>query len=147
MSRSLTMPDCCSPSGATSSLYLVSPSSLRSLGNVIARSSAYGSPLCRPRIIIAQMTSLLNTLKCPQRLVKFVGYPSDSPTLPYAETTSKKTDHTEKALGNQHFEPRISCRRAGFEILTGSSGFMILLLSAAQMQNTPINTYQRSKLS
>lgn len=68
----------------------------------MARSSAYGSPLCRPRIIIAQTTSLLNTLKWPQRLVKFVGYPSDSPTLPYAETTSKKTDQMEKAYVNQH---------------------------------------------
>lgn len=40
-----------------------------SVGSLIARSSAYGKPLCRPRNIIAQMISLLKTVKSPHRLV------------------------------------------------------------------------------
>lgn len=69
----------------------------RSLGKVIARSRAYGMPLCLPLIIIAQITSLLKTLKCPHSDVEFVGYPNDKPTLPYAETTSKNIENTENA--------------------------------------------------
>jgi len=45
----------------------------RSLGRVIARSKAYGIPLCLPLIIIAQMTNLLKTVKCPHNEVEFVG--------------------------------------------------------------------------
>ena len=87
------------PTLHTSSLYFSSTSlpSTRSLGSVMVRSSAYGRPLCRPRIIIAQMTTLLNTLKCPLSDVALVGYPSDRPTLAYPDTTSKKMEKTEKA--------------------------------------------------
>lgn len=47
-----------------------------------AVNSPYGRPRCRPRIIMAQMTSLLKTLNLPLKLVFTVGYPKLRPTLP-----------------------------------------------------------------
>jgi hypothetical protein len=53
-----------------------------SVGSTIARSSWYGNPRCRPRIIIAQTTSLLKVVNCPHKEVLTVGYPRLRPTLP-----------------------------------------------------------------
>lgn len=45
----------------------------RSLGSRIARSSWYGSPRWRPRIIMRQITTMLKVLNCPLREVRTVG--------------------------------------------------------------------------
>lgn len=97
-----------------------SSSSRSSPGITIARSNAYGSPLCLPRIIMAQITSLLNVENFPDKLVHTDGSPRLSPTFPYPDTTSKKTLKTENA---------------------GSSKSAIRLDSAIQIQKTPMKMY------
>lgn len=72
------------------------PSSASFLCNVsdgrrIARSRAYGRPRCRPRIIIAMMISLLSVANSAENDGSMPGYPSESPTVPYADTISNRT--------------------------------------------------------
>lgn len=50
--------------------------------SMTARSSAYGRPRCRPRIIMAQMTTLAKVLNWPHSEVMTDGCPRESPTLP-----------------------------------------------------------------
>lgn len=82
-----------------------------SSGSMMARSSWYGRPRCRPLIIMTQMTSLPKVLNLPQSDTFTVGYPRLSPTLalrtvshhPYLLSTSIPTyyaDVTSKRIAN-----------------------------------------------
>lgn len=111
-------------SAASSSSFRCSPS----LGSNTALSSAYGNPRCRPRICMAMMTSLEMVPNCALKLVVELGYPRDRPTVPYAETTSKRTAKSVKTDSS----PSLSLSR---------------LPSQMEMMNRPRKTYQRSKES
>lgn len=137
-------------------------SSRESPGSMIARSILDGSIRCRPRIIMAQMTTLLNVDIWPTRDVATSGWPSESPTLPLRRVSQKSgikggfgnllrrgdleqdcKDIEGLAEGGQSLESNA----ISGSTLTGSSWSIILPDSAMVMQKTPMNIYHRSKLS
>jgi hypothetical protein len=70
------------------------------------------------------MMSLDNVLNCAQKLVFVPGNPRDKPTVPYADTISKRTLKMLKP---------------------GSLGFWMRAPSMQQIKKSPRNTYHKSK--
>ena len=68
-----------------------------SLGRRIARSSSYGRPRCRPRTCMAIITNLAITPNSAEKDALMLVYPRERPTVPYALTTSKRTENRVKA--------------------------------------------------
>lgn len=74
----------------------LAPSTRRSSGSMIARSSSYGSPRWRPRIIMMHITTFPNGVNFPQRDTLTLGYPRLRPTLALELTVSileKENEH------------------------------------------------------